>query len=373
MLLTVFLLKSEFEAKKALFKAWERDFATLFRRAQQYFKDQQANVRNWEKVSETVHSLYPPESPWPVVEELGRTTEEALKSYEAAWAQVREMMIKYEAECKNMARKITDRDNARVDFDRARTKAEKNPADTVLEATARASEHVYQDKNFQATQSLDYFLDTRLDNLSAILSVLSRATVTLYSCCSDFPPFDMVVAPAPELATTAGVPMSVAPKSPRPRLGTPEAQPQQQPQLSRGSAAPAVKSPRAAQLAAEPVRERSASHGGTPSATKTSPYAAKKPVAAVDKPPAKSLPPLEKKQPAAPARTPVATKPKRRVVALYDFTPAADDSEGLAVRADEELEVTEQSEDGEWLMCVNSQGYSGFVPLNYTEPSYRPV
>jgi hypothetical protein len=88
------LLHSEFESKKALFKTWERDFATLFRRMQLYFKEQQANVRNWEKVSETVRTLYPPEQPFGVVEHLGRTTEEALKVYEAAWNQVREMMIK---------------------------------------------------------------------------------------------------------------------------------------------------------------------------------------------------------------------------------------------------------------------------------------
>ncbi len=173
-----------------------------------------------------------------------------------------------------MARKISDRDNARVDFDRARTKAEKNAADTVLEATARATEQVYLDKNFQATQSLDYFLDTRLDNLSAILSVLARATVSLYTCCSDFPPFDMVVAPAPELATAAGVPMFVGPKSPRPQ--TLEAQP---PQLSRSSGQP-PKSPRVTALTADSAagggggRERAASHGSG----QTSPYAVKKPV-----------------------------------------------------------------------------------------------
>jgi hypothetical protein len=275
-----------------------------------------------------------------------------------------------------MGRKITDRDNARVDFDRARTKAEKNTADTVLEATARATEQVYVDKNFQATQSLDYFLDTRLDNLSAILSVLSKATVTLYTCCSDFPPFEMVVAPAPELATMAGVPMSVGPKSPR--ALTLEAQPQQ---LSRSSGQP-HKSPRVTALTADHAggsgggaRDRAASHGGG----QTSPYAVKKPIAAaapavaVDKPPAKSLPPLEKKQPQPPPATAGGGGPrKRKVLALYDFTPAPDDAEGLAVRADEELEVTEQSDDGEWLMCVNASGQRGFVPVSYTEPSYRP-
>ena len=277
-----------------------------------------------------------------------------------------------------MARKITDRDNARVDFDRARTKAEKNPADTVLEATARATEQVYLDKNFQATQSLDYFLDTRLDNLSAILSVLAKATVSLYTCCSDFPPFEMVVAPAPELATAAGVPMYVAPKSPRAQ--TLEVQPQQ---LSRSSGQP-PKSPRVTALTADHAggsgagaRERSASHGGGGGAAQTSPYAVKKPVAAappaavIDKPPAKSLPPLEKKQPPVPAGGGGGPR-KRKVLALYDFSPAPDDAEGLAVRADEELEVREESEDGEWLMCVNAYGQSGFVPKNYTEPSYRP-
>lgn len=57
---------------------------------------------------------------------------------------------------------------------------------------------------------------------------------------------------------------------------------------------------------------------------------------------------------------------------VYDFAPAADDAEGLAAREGETLVVGEESEDGEWLMCTNSRGASGFVPKNYTEPSYRP-
>lgn len=77
-----------------------------------------------------------------------------------------------------------------------------------------------------------------------------------------------------------------------------------------------------------------------------------------------ALPPLEKKPAAAP--------PKRKVAMMYDFEPAADDAEGLAAREGETLVVSEESEDGEWLKCVNARGESGYVPKNYTEPSYRP-
>lgn len=73
---------------------------------------------------------------------------------------------------------------------------------------------------------------------------------------------------------------------------------------------------------------------------------------------------MEKKAPAAPA--------KRKVTMMYDFEPAADDAEGLGAREGETLIVNEESEDGEWLMCVNGNGESGYVPKNYTQPSYRP-
>ncbi len=76
---------------------------------------------------------------------------------------------------------------------------------------------------------------------------------------------------------------------------------------------------------------------------------------------------MEKKAPVAPA-----APAKRKVTMMYDFTPAADDAEGLEAREGETLIVKEESEDGEWLMCTNAEGVSGFVPKNYTEPSYRP-
>ena len=72
----------------------------------------------------------------------------------------------------------------------------------------------------------------------------------------------------------------------------------------------------------------------------------------LERPPARALPPL--------AKTP------RRVRALYDFNPAPDDSEGLAVREGEVLVYKETSDDGEWVFAERgSQG--GYVPKNYVE------
>ncbi len=199
---------------------------------------------------------------------------------------MREMMIKYESTIKNMGRKITDRDNARVDFDRARSKADKSNGDPVLEATARASEQVYMEKNYAATESLDYFLETRLENLSAILSFFARATVMLYSSCASFPEVEAIVAPAPEIALAAGVSLST-PGARSPRLNSLNTEPR----LERGSAAAASpqKSPRVNAVASESGRERSASAGGVPG--KPSPFAVKKPSpvnnVVPEKPPAK--------------------------------------------------------------------------------------
>lgn len=179
-------------------------FVLAQRRVQQYFKDMQVNIKNWERIAETTKLLYPADQEYAAIESIGHVTSEAQKSYEAAWNQMREMMIKYESSIKNMGRKITDRDNARVDFDRARAKAEKSNNDPVLEATARASEQVYTEKNFAATESLDYFLETRLENLSAIMSFFARATCAMYSSCASFGEIEVVVAPAPELALAAG-------------------------------------------------------------------------------------------------------------------------------------------------------------------------
>ena len=179
-------------------------FVLAQRRVQQYFKDMQVNIKNWERIAETTKLLYPADQEYAAIESIGQVTSEAQKSYEAAWNQMREMMIKYESSIKNMGRKITDRDNARVDFDRARAKAEKSNNDPVLEATARASEQVYTEKNFAATESLDYFLETRLENLSAIMSFFARATCAMYSSCASFGEIEVVVAPAPELALAAG-------------------------------------------------------------------------------------------------------------------------------------------------------------------------
>ena len=52
---------------------------------------------------------------------------------------------------------------------------------------------------------------------------------------------------------------------------------------------------------------------------------------------------------------------------MYDFTPGEGDSEGLAVKEGDVLNL--ESDDGDWLMCVvPSSGASGYVPATYTEP-----
>lgn len=201
-------------------------------------------------------------------------------------------MIKYESSIKNMGRKITDRDNARVDYDRARSKADKSNGDPVLEATARASEQVYLEKNFAATESLEYFLDTRLENLSAIMSFFAQATAKLYTSCASLPQVEVVVAPAPELALAAGVSMSAPAKSPRLQSLSSE------PRLDRGSAAAALpsqsqqqqqRSPRVSAVSEMGARERSNSAGA--GSVKPSPFAVKKAGGSTsvvpEKPPAK--------------------------------------------------------------------------------------
>jgi hypothetical protein len=52
------------------------------RRIQLYFKEMQVNAKNWEKVAETTKLLYPAGQEYDVIERVGQTTEDALKSYE---------------------------------------------------------------------------------------------------------------------------------------------------------------------------------------------------------------------------------------------------------------------------------------------------
>ena len=183
-----------------------------------------AHVKNWERIAETTKNIYYPEDQYDVLEKLQQTThgirvlfvvvvakggcsnyiskKDALHTYEASWSQIKEIMLKYDQVIKSMARKITERDNTRVDFDRARTKWEKSNNDPVCEATARAAEGVYNERNHQTCEALDYFLATRLQNMDAILGLLSQATVSLYSSCSTFPSFTLVPIPTNEITPT---------------------------------------------------------------------------------------------------------------------------------------------------------------------------
>ena len=158
---------------------------------------------------------------------MQRTTAEALQAYDASWAQIKELIAKYEATIKQVAKKITDRDNARVDFDRARAKWEKSNGDSVAEATARASEQVYHQRNHEAVESLDYFLQNRFDNCDAILSLLAESTKRLYSSCSAFPKIDIVSPPPAEPFASQAPAFESALGAPRsPRSQTMDAQPQ---------------------------------------------------------------------------------------------------------------------------------------------------
>ena len=97
----LFFPKSDFEAKKALFKSFEKDYGFLYRRLQVYFKEVATTAKNWEKVGESARACFG-DQPYDVVDNLGRHTEEALKSYEAAWNNLREVRRKKREERRNL-------------------------------------------------------------------------------------------------------------------------------------------------------------------------------------------------------------------------------------------------------------------------------
>lgn len=100
-------------------------------------------------------------------EDMSKRTMEALAAYEASWAQVKEMIARFDALIKLMGRRVGERDNARVDFDRLKAKWEKSGGDPVAEATARASERVYLETHASVSDNLDWFLAQRYEQVNA--------------------------------------------------------------------------------------------------------------------------------------------------------------------------------------------------------------
>ncbi|KAI9890687.1 MAG: hypothetical protein M1814_003756 [Vezdaea aestivalis] len=85
--------------------------------------------------------------------------------------------------------------------------------------------------------------------------------------------------------------------------------------------------------------------------------------------PAGTMPQVPQKQFTIRRKAPPAPKPVTFARALYDFTPEVDDTEGLAFRAGEVLEITDKNsraEDGWWLGRVRgSGGRIGCVPESF--------
>ncbi|MBX9691934.1 MAG: hypothetical protein K2Z81_06080, partial [Cyanobacteria bacterium] len=182
-----------------------------------------------------------------VVESLSRHHQEALQHYEQRWNELREMMTRYDGLLKQVAKRISDRDNARVDFDRARVKWERSNGDAVCEATARASEQQYVERNAVVVEQLDWFLQMHLQHMSTLLMTLAAATRSFYSWGTQAlpeapevpaaPPYEL---PTPQVHHTPYTSVIVASTSPRPASGG-NMGPPGRPERSGSVSAPAAK------------------------------------------------------------------------------------------------------------------------------------
>ncbi len=157
----------DFEARKAEYGRFAKEYALLWRRLEQYFKQikevrdpgallrfclddahVQQDAKNWDAITQSTRSVYngADSSMCSLFESLaGQTqvwrsrcklrlfvfnvfascTQEGLAAYDTEWQRVKEMLTKYDAMVKHMGRRIEERDGSRLDFDRLRTKWEK--------------------------------------------------------------------------------------------------------------------------------------------------------------------------------------------------------------------------------------------------------
>lgn len=171
----------DFESRKAEYKRFTTEYGVLFRRLEHYFKQIKEDARNFEKVTETTRSIYTGTTEVSeTFDALSQKTLDALAAYETAWTHTKDLMQRYDAIIKHVGKRIQERDGCRVDFDRARSKWEKNTSDTVAEATARASEQVYLEKHHSVSDNLDFFLSHRFEHMDA--SYVLRASLFVCYC-----------------------------------------------------------------------------------------------------------------------------------------------------------------------------------------------
>lgn len=159
---------SDYESRKGEYKKFAEHFAQLWKRLDVYFKAVKEDSTAWQRVSEGSMACYTQGTEvTTVLEEMNKRVSEAVLAYEAAWAHVKDMIVRYDALIKHMGRKLAERDNARIDFDRLRSKWEKSGGDPVAEATARASERVFFETHATVSDNLDWFLAQRHEQVNA--------------------------------------------------------------------------------------------------------------------------------------------------------------------------------------------------------------
>ena len=87
--------------------------------------------------------------------------------------------------------------------------------DPVLEATAKASENVFHEKNHESNEILEKFLEKRFENVESIMTGVAEATRILYSSCGEMTGFKSVKMDTNVFEIESFISNSTLKKSPR--------------------------------------------------------------------------------------------------------------------------------------------------------------